>query len=103
MLGAIYKFIIIIIIIVIIAKLLRGTQIFHEVGQQRPAVVQRAPSHCGPSESEKADEIAKHGAKGRQQDHNVTFQEQMTLIRTALGQRIERNDFHLTVSPSKNR
>ena len=61
MLGAIYKFIIIIIII-IIAKLVRGIQIFHEVGQQRPAVVQGAPSHCGPSESEKADELAKLGA-----------------------------------------
>ena len=33
-------------------------------------------------------------AKGRQQDNSVIFQEKKTLIRAALGQRIERDDFH---------
>ena len=44
--------------------------------------------------NEKADELAKLEAKGRQQDNSVTFQEKKTLIRAALGQRTERDDFH---------
>ena len=36
----------------------------------------------------------KPGAKGRQQDNNVTFQEKKTLIRAALGQRTGRGEFH---------
>ena len=44
--------------------------------------------------NEKADEFAKPGTKGRQQDSSVTFQEKKTLIRAALGRRTESNDFH---------
>ena len=50
--------------------------------------------NCGLPGNEKADELAKLGAKGRQHDNSVTFQEKKTLIRAALGQRTERDDFH---------
>ena len=52
------------------------------------------PAHCGLSGNEKADELIKPAAKERQQDNSVTFQEKKTLIREALGQRAERDDFH---------
>ena len=45
-------------------------------------------------EVKKADELAKLGAKGGQQDNSVTFREKKTLIRAALGQCSERDDFH---------
>ena len=51
------------------------------------------PARYGLPENEKADELAKPGAKGRQQDNSVTFQEKKTLI-NALEQRTERDDFH---------
>ena len=44
--------------------------------------------------NEKADELARLGAKGRQQDNSVTFQERKTVIRAALEQRTERDEFH---------
>ena len=50
--------------------------------------------HCGLAGNENADELTKPGAKGRQQDNSVTFQEKKTLIREALGQRTERDDSH---------
>ena len=40
------------------------------------------------------DELTKHAAKGKQQDNSVTFQEKKTLMRSDLGQRTEREDFH---------
>ena len=49
---------------------------------------------CGLSGNGTADELAKPGAKGRQHDNSVTFQEKKTLIRAALGQCTERDDFH---------
>ena len=67
----------------------------HDVAQHRRVVLQWVPVHCGLPGNEKADELAKPGAKGRQQDNSVTFQEKKTLIRAALGQRTEREDFPL--------
>ena len=75
-------------------KLPRLAGSLHDVMQHRRVVLQWVPAHCGLPGNEKADELAKLGAKGRQQDNSVTFQEKKTLIRAALGQRTERDDFH---------
>ena len=56
--------------------------------------MQWVPAHCGFPGNEKADEVATLGAKGREKDNSVTFQEKKTLVRAALGQRTERDDFH---------
>ena len=44
--------------------------------------------------NEKADELAKLEAKGRQQDNRATFQERKTFTRAALEQGTERDEFH---------
>ena len=44
--------------------------------------------------NKKADEIAKRGAKGRQQESSASFQEKATFFRAALGHRSERNNFY---------
>ena len=55
-------------------KLPRLAENLHEVAQHRRVVMPWVPSHCGLPRYDTADEIAKHGAKGRQQNNSVTFQ-----------------------------
>ena len=70
-------------------KLPRPSGNLQGVAQHKPVVLQWLPVHAVFQEMKKADELAKLGAKGRQQDNSVTFQERKTLIRAALGQGTE--------------
>lgn len=53
----------------------RTAESLHEVAQHRRVVPQWVSAHCGLTGNEKVDELAKLGAKGRQQDNSITFQE----------------------------
>ena len=64
-------------------------------------VLQWAPAHCGLPGDEKVDELATLGAKGRQQDNSVTFQEKKILISETLGQCTERDDSTSSTSHSR--
>ena len=66
----------------------------HEVAQHRWEVLHWVPAHCGLPGNEKAEELTELGAKGRQQDNSIIFQEKKTLIREALGQGIEFHFLH---------
>ena len=53
----------------------RTAESLHEVAQHRRVVPHWEPAHCGLTGNEKVDELAELGAKGRQQDNSITFQE----------------------------
>ena len=61
----------------------------------RRAVLQWIPGHCGISENEQVDILAKEGARGEQHANNVSFSEKKTLVRALTMLRSQRDDYHL--------
>ena len=53
----------------------RTAESLHEVAQHRRVVPHWEPAHRGLTGNEKVDELAELGAKGRQHDNSITFQE----------------------------
>ena len=77
-------------------KLPRLPKSLHGVGQHKRVALQWVPAHCSLPGNEKADDRARQSwnqrKTTRQQRHLP--QKTKTLIRAALGQRTERDDFH---------
>ena len=58
-------------------------------------VLQWIPSHCGVSGNEKADKLAKQGAKDEQPDKPVTYSEKRTMIKYSRKRQKQKDDYHL--------
>ena len=82
-------------------KLFHLTESLHEVVQHRQGSPAVGTSPLRSSRRWKSGELATLGAKGRQQDNSVTFQEKMILISETLGQCTERDDSTSSTSHSR--
>ena len=76
-------------------KLPNLAKALQQVAATRRAVLQWIPGHCGISENEQVDILAKEGARGEQHANNVSFSEKKTLVRALTMLRSQRDDYHL--------
>ena len=58
-------------------------------------VLQWIPAHCGIPHNEQADQLAKCGAQEEQPSTSIHYQENTTIIKTALNPRQEKDAYHL--------
>ena len=71
------------------------TEAIMEVSRDRRAVLQWIPAHCGIQGNERADELAKQGARTDQPDNSVSFSEKKSIIRSLHRPHQEKDDYHL--------
>ncbi|XP_052223948.1 uncharacterized protein LOC127839599 [Dreissena polymorpha] len=57
--------------------------------------LQWIPAHCGVSENEEADQLAKQGAKTEQPNTQVTYREKVSIIKAITRPQQEQDAYHL--------
>ncbi len=67
----------------------------HTLCQKRRMSLQWILAHCVVPGNEKADKLAKLGAKGDQPHHSVTHEEKVTVIITLTKPKPAKDDYHL--------
>jgi len=64
-------------------------------------ILQWIPAHCGVPGNEMADKLAKQGAQSEQPNASVSYQEKVTIIKTLMKPRQEKDAYHLLDRPDQ--
>jgi len=75
-------------------KLPRLMEKLQDLLESRRVVLQWVPAHCGIPGNERADQLAKTGARGHQPENSVSFTEKKTLVKAKMRTQPTRDPLH---------